>query len=198
MAPASTRTHLLETAARVILERGFATSSMEFVRQHAGVSNGSLYHHFPSKACLADALYAYTLRNFHSALLARIAGGVSAEAGVKGLVRAYVQWVVRHPERARLLHELRRNASLTDGGEWTAANADAFSALAQWVNKRVAAGDMQAMAFPVWMALVFAPAMALTPGWVAHAKPAVSPQLRATLALAAWKAVAVPEREFTR
>lgn len=193
MDPNPTKARLLDAATKVFLEHGFTAASMDLVRQEAGVSNGSLYHHFPTKAQLADALYAHTLRDFHSALLLPIAGRASAQAGekgVKGLIRAYVQWVVQHPERARLLHELRRSGDMTGGAEMSAANADAFGALARWIAQRVEAGEMRAMPFPVWMALVFSPATSLTPQWVGQPKPTVAPKVRAALEHAAWMSVA--------
>jgi AcrR family transcriptional regulator len=60
MDPSSTKARLLNAATQVFLQHGFNGASMELVRQQAGASNGSLYHHFPTKAQLADALYAYT------------------------------------------------------------------------------------------------------------------------------------------
>jgi AcrR family transcriptional regulator len=182
---------LLDAAVAVFLAQGFATASMDQVRQLAGVSNGSLYHHFPTKEKLVDALYAYTLRDFHLALLAAIPARVSAQAGVKGLIRAYIQWVVTHPERAQLLHKLRRSGDMTDAGsERNTVNAEAFAALAAWMQARVDAGEMRAMPFAVWMALVFSPAMSLTQQWVGQDKPAVPPKVRAALEHGAWMAVA--------
>lgn len=187
----STKALLLESAAKVFLAHGFTAASMDLVRQEAGVSNGSLYHHFPSKAALADALYAYTLRDFHASLLAPLKGGATAESAVKGLIRAYVQWVVKHPERARLLHKLRRTGDMTDAGsERNTANAETFQALADWVQAKAAVGEMREMPFQVWMALVFSPAMALTQQWVRQDKPGVAPKVRAALEHGAWMAVA--------
>ncbi|MBC7617473.1 MAG: TetR/AcrR family transcriptional regulator [Candidatus Saccharibacteria bacterium] len=191
MDPTSTRSKLLDAAARVFLEHGFAAASMDMVRQEAGVSNGSLYHHFPTKALLADGLYVHTLRDFHAALLAPIAGAATAEAGVKGLIRAYIQWVLQHPAQARLLHKLRRTDGMTEGMETSAVNAEAFAALALWIGQQVDAGKMRSMPLPVWMALVFSPALSLTQQWVAQAKPAVTPKVRAALEHGAWMAVAV-------
>ncbi len=187
---ATARSRLLDAAARVFLAHGFHAASMELVRQGAGVSNGSLYHHYPTKAQLADALYAHTLRDFHASLLVSIAGRAGAQAGVKGIIRAYLQWVVRYPERARLLHELRRDGLAAGGAEMNAANADGFGAVAAWVARQVDAGAMRAMPFPVWMALVFAPAISLTPYWASQATPTISPKVRAALEHAAWMAVA--------
>jgi AcrR family transcriptional regulator len=191
MNPTSTRTKLLDAAAKVFLEHGFSAASMDLVRQEAGVSNGSLYHHYPTKAQLADALYAYTLRDFHASLLVPISGKATAEAGVKGLIRAYIEWVVKHPERARLLQRLRRTGDIADATrERNEANAEAFGALAQWLERQVKAGEIRAMPFPVWMALVFSPALSLTLQWVEQDKPAVAAKVRAALEHGAWMAVA--------
>jgi AcrR family transcriptional regulator len=190
MDPISTKSRLLDAATRVFLAHGFHAASMDLVRQEAGVSNGSLYHHYPTKALLADALYAHTLRDFHATLLVPIAGRAGAQAGVKGIIRAYLEWVVRHPERARLLHELRRSGLAEGGAEMTAANDDGFGALAVWVARRTEAGEMRAMPFPIWMALVFAPAISLTPHWASQPEPTISPKVRAALEHAAWMAVA--------
>jgi AcrR family transcriptional regulator len=196
---ASTRERLLEAAATVFLARGFTAASMDMVRQEAGVSNGSLYHHFPTKGQLADALYAHILRDFHAALLPPISGRASArsgEKGVKGLIRAYIQWVLQNPQSAQLLHALRRSGDMSNGAdgpneaERDAVNAEAFGTLTAWIAQRVEAGEMRAMPFHVWMALVFSPALSLTQRWVSETTPAVAPKVRAALEHAAWMAVA--------
>lgn len=191
MDPVPTRERLLEAAAKVFLEHGFTAASMDLVRQEAGVSNGSLYHHYPTKAALADALYAYTLRDFHLALLPAIGGRVSAQNGVKGLIRAYVQWVVQNPARARLLHKLRRTGDLTDtAAERNQANAEAYAVISGWVRQKVQAGELRDMPFAVWMALVFSPALSLTQQWVRQSEPSVPAKVRAALEHGAWMAVA--------
>ena len=186
-----TRDRLLDAAAGVFLQHGYSSASMEQVRQAAGVSNGSLYHHFPTKAELADALYVQTLHDFHGALLAAVRGDVEAEAGVKALVRAYVSWVVKHPDRAALLHKLKREGDVTDASAGiNAANAEAFGALRAWTEAQCAAGHMRELPFHLWMVLVFSPSMSLTARWVKEARPSVPPKVRAALEHAAWMAVA--------
>lgn len=186
-----TRDKLLAAAGRIFLEHGYEAASMDVVRRQAGVSNGSLYHHFPSKAHLAGALYLHTLRDFHAALLQPLARDPAAEPGVRGLVRAYLRWIVAHPDRARLLHRLRRSGEL-DGmeGAWIDPNRKAYATLRSWMEKQVAAGGMRHLPFSVWMALVFSPAYALTPQWVGAAQPSVAPAVRRALEEAAWRAVA--------
>ena len=189
--PPSTKDRVLDAAAEVFLELGFATASLELVRQRAGVSNGSLYHHYPTKTHLADALYAHILRDYHAQMMGTLAHNPRAQEGVKGLIRATMQWVVHNPHRARLLHDLRMTGALVDGPrERDETNAKAFGALAAWVAARTAAGEMRAMPQPVWTALVFSPVMALMPHWANQPKPEVSPKVRAALEHAAWMAVA--------
>ncbi len=191
MEPTTTRQRLLEAATQVFLANGFAAASMDQVRQAAGVSNGSLYHHFPTKAALADALYAHTLRDFHAVLVQPLGPRASAQSGVKGMLRAYVAWVAANPAGARLLHELKRQGDLTaDGGEWAEANAQGFAMLRAWVQRHTEAGEMRALPFAVWMALVFSPATALARQWVQQPGAAVPPAVRSALEHAAWMAVA--------
>src|SRR6202040_2197025 len=113
-----------------------------------------------------------TLRDFHAALLAPIGRDVNAEEGVKGLVRAHVNWVVKHPDRALLLHKLKRDGDVTDASEGIrAANAKAFGTLKAWVRRKTEPGEMRALPFHLWMAVVFAPAMSLTRRWLKEPRP---------------------------
>lgn len=187
----STRDKLLEAASRVFLAEGYEATTMDLVRAEAGVSNGSLYHHFPTKAQLAGTLYEGLLRDFQQSLLKAISGKAGAESGVRGLVRAYVRWVVAHPDRAKLLHRLRLTNDLAHmETAWTHPNQEASDSLREWIARMVAAGEMRRLPFTLWMALVFSPAMALTSQWVGQTPPSVPQAVRTALEDAAWRAVA--------
>ncbi len=186
-----TRQAILDAAQAVLLERGFDDGAMEATRRQAAVSNGSLYHHFPSKAHLAQALYEAALSDYHAALLAAVAGDAPAALAVPALVQAHVAWVLRRPLRARVLHELRRAAVIEGADEpWRDPHATALGQLRRWSEREMAAGRLRAMSFPVWMALVFAPVVQLTPTWLRSRRPAVPAEVRHLLAEAAWGAVA--------
>lgn len=185
-----TRERLLDTASEAILREGVDALSMDLVRSRAGVSNGSLYHHFASKAHLVDALYAQALREFHATLAIPIAGRASARTGVRGMVRAYLEWVLEHPDRARMLHTLRRTEELAQApGEWKQVRNEGFGLLRRWVASKVAEGEMRDLPFDVWVALAFAPVISLTPGWLRAHQPVIPAKHRILLADAAWQAV---------
>ena len=52
----ATRGQLIAVATRMFAERGYEDTSIEAVLREAGVSRGSLYHHFPGKEALFEAV----------------------------------------------------------------------------------------------------------------------------------------------
>lgn len=54
---ASTRLALVSAARELFAERGFAATSTNDVVEAAGVTRGALYHHFPTKESLFEAVY---------------------------------------------------------------------------------------------------------------------------------------------
>lgn len=53
----ATRARLIEVAAELFAEKGYEDTPIEDVLVRAGVSKGALYHHFPSKEALFEAVY---------------------------------------------------------------------------------------------------------------------------------------------
>lgn len=76
-------------------------TSMQAVRQRAGVSNGSLFHHFPTRQDLTAAVVASGLDQHQRALLAELRA--DARVSVTGVVRRHLRWVQDNPAVARLL-----------------------------------------------------------------------------------------------
>ena len=68
----ATRGQLIAIATRMFAERGYDDTSIEAVLREAGVSRGSLYHHFASKEALFEA----------------VAEGVEASVGARTLAAA--------------------------------------------------------------------------------------------------------------
>lgn len=69
-----TREHILDSAERLVLDRGLAATSVDDILAESGTSKGSFFHHFPSKSLLARALverYAANDTAFLDELMAR-------------------------------------------------------------------------------------------------------------------------------
>jgi AcrR family transcriptional regulator len=52
----ATREHLVTVATQLFAEHGYEDTSIELVLKTAGVSRGALYHHFPGKEALFEAV----------------------------------------------------------------------------------------------------------------------------------------------
>src|SRR5438309_7668290 len=55
--PASVRTRILDSALSCFIEFGYDQTTIARIRERSQVTNGALFHHFPSKEAIADALY---------------------------------------------------------------------------------------------------------------------------------------------
>jgi TetR/AcrR family transcriptional repressor of nem operon len=53
---AATRSRILDAAQRIVLERGFAATSVDAILEAAPATKGAFFHHFPSKNDLGRAL----------------------------------------------------------------------------------------------------------------------------------------------
>ena len=189
----STRQALLDAAVELFLTQGVEATSMDQVRSAAGASNGSLYHHFPTRNHLARTIYEAALRDYQANLRGALGDKLSAQQGVQNLVKRHIAWVRRSPQQARVLHELRAS-TVIEGLEpdWEQANAAAYSSIKAWVARHVAEGTMQDLPFEVWMALVFGPALQLTPRWAREEAARVPTRVINALAQAAWRSVNRP------
>lgn len=87
----ATRDHLVNEATRLFAERGFDATSVEAVLDAAGVSRGSLYHHFKGKDALFEAvLDAAEVRIGEATMLAALAAG---EEPVGQLRAGALEWI---------------------------------------------------------------------------------------------------------
>lgn len=71
--PEQVRAQLIDNAKRLALQGGLAAVSVEAVATAAGVTKGGLFHHFPSKQALIDAVFQHLLEEFEADLQARMA-----------------------------------------------------------------------------------------------------------------------------
>ncbi len=70
---ASTQTTLLEAAAKVVLDKGVGSLTLEAVAHEAGVSKGGLLYHFPTKNKLIEGMIERLIAEFDWMLEAELA-----------------------------------------------------------------------------------------------------------------------------
>ena len=86
----ATRGQLVAIATRMFAERGYEDTSIEAVLREAGVSRGSLYHHFASK----EALFEAVAEEVETTVGAQTMAAASGSAGpVEGLRAGFLAWI---------------------------------------------------------------------------------------------------------
>ena len=86
----ATRGQLIAIARRMFADRGYEDTSIEAVLREAGVSRGSLYHHFASKEALFEAVAEDVETSVGEQVLAA-AGG--SEGPVAALRAGFLAWI---------------------------------------------------------------------------------------------------------
>jgi AcrR family transcriptional regulator len=98
----STRDHLV-TAAQILFARdGYDATSTETILQQSGISRGSLYHHFPDKKALFDAVL---VRVHAEAVQITIRAARGSADGVEALRAGCLAWIklARDPAVSRIV-----------------------------------------------------------------------------------------------
>jgi len=86
----ATRGQLIAIARRMFADRGYGDTSIEAVLKEAGVSRGSLYHHFASKEALFEAVAEDVETSVGEQTLAAAAG---SDGPVAALRAGFLAWI---------------------------------------------------------------------------------------------------------
>ncbi len=112
--PEDVRTHLLDAALRAFARHGYEGASVRDIAGEAGVAQGLLYHYFPSKQAVLQALFersgALVMEAFaHAAVVPDPAERLGA------LVRVSAQLVREHQDFWRVSYGVRFQHSVVAG-----------------------------------------------------------------------------------
>ena len=105
--------HLLDVAAKILLEKGFRELSMEAVAEHAGVSKGLGYAYFKNADDLAIALYDREVGEVYRRVEEAVERADDFEGRIRASIRAYLS---SGRERAALIGILQARLQ----GRWFA------------------------------------------------------------------------------
>ncbi len=169
MTAIDTRRRILDAALRRFLEDGYEQTTIALIRDDSDVSNGALFHHFPSKEAIADALYVEAMASFQEGLWELIRGRPrSLRAAVRGTVGHQLAWVEQHAELARFVY-MRGHLDWDSPAnvELTTRNRDLGAAFGEWMRPLVDRGEVRPASMLVVSALVNGPAHALARRWLA-------------------------------
>ncbi|MEU4742081.1 TetR/AcrR family transcriptional regulator [Actinosynnema sp. NPDC023658] len=137
---ATGRRAVLDAALALVDEGGLDAVTISALTARSGVSNGSVYHHFGSRAGVFAVLYGESFAHCVAAMLPALGDG-DAEQAVRAAVARYLGWVTEHPGRARFLYAAPSTAD-------PVVKAAAFEPVARWFADRMAAGEVREI--PLW------------------------------------------------
>ena len=122
------RALVLQCAERVFAERGYHTAKMQEVAAAAGISLATLYAAFPSKGAVFEALHETRGAEFLAEVDAALAEPGDARESLRRGVRAFVDYLVRHPDYFRM--------DLREGRSWAIGDVESSPAfqtgIAHW------------------------------------------------------------------
>ena len=94
---------LLDAAARLFAERGYAATSMRDIAQAASMLPGSLYYHFAAKEDLLAAVYEAGVRDIVAAVRAAVGRETEPWARLEAACVAHLESVLRRADTAQVL-----------------------------------------------------------------------------------------------
>jgi AcrR family transcriptional regulator len=134
------RAAILDAAARVIAGQGLGAATAAIAKE-AGVSNGSLFTYFDTKADLFNQLYLELKAEMGSAALGGLPAGGDARGQLLHLYSGWLRWATAYPERRRTLAQLDVSDEITAATH--AAASRAMSGVAEILERIRANGPMR-------------------------------------------------------
>ncbi len=184
------RQAILDAALECFSSIGYDRTTLADIRERAGASTGSIYHHFGSKERIAAELYLEGVRQTQDAGLVALLRTRTARTGVAAQVASYIDWVVEHPSYARFLFTTRHERFLEDDEpQIAAANVDVHRRAAKWVADRIAAGELPDIEPALRWALVFGPCRHWAGSWLRGTTSTSPDEAKRVIAVAAHAAL---------
>lgn len=145
-------------------ERGFTVKA---IREHSGVSLGSLYHHFGNM----DGLFGALAERWLGQLLAQMAAALQqhpdAHGGVHAIVRTYLRFIREHRDAALFPHSSDADRrGMTRGKELRDAQEARLSPFAQWAQAHIASGELAPLSVPLPESLILGPVVGTARRWL--------------------------------
>ncbi|MCX4099192.1 TetR/AcrR family transcriptional regulator [Nocardia sp. alder85J] len=163
------RERVLEAALACFLEDGYERTTIARIRERSAVSNGALFHHFPTKEAIAGELYVDSMRAVQDGYRRVLAAGprTLAEA-VAGVVRHQLGWIEAHPDRARFVYSQGRLDLATEAGHRLRAMNDELAAeYRRRLAPLIARGEVRDLPMTVVVAVITGPAHGIAQQWLA-------------------------------
>lgn len=164
-----TSSRILEAALGCFVEEGYEQTTIARIRERSGVSNGALFHHFPTKESIADGLYVEAMAAYQEGLWELLGRRPrSPRAAVRGTIAHQLGWTEANRDRARFLYMRGHLDWDTPAGErLQRLNRNLADAYRDWMAPLIESGRIRRMSWVVLTAIVTGPVHAIARRWLA-------------------------------
>jgi AcrR family transcriptional regulator len=184
---------VLDTALATFATVGYAQATIAEIRTRAGISNGALFHHFPSKDAIAEALYLRGIASYQEGLLRALDRhrGTDARATIRAAVHHHLAWVEANRDLAWFMYERGRpDWQPAHGAAVRKLNRSTAVHIKDWIAPLASAGVVRRLPLAVLAACVVGPSHFIARRWLSHLITARPTSFADALADAAWAALA--------
>lgn len=149
-----TRNRIVAAAQDLFLTKGFDGTSVAEVCRVAGVSNGALFHQFPTKEALGFAVYSLVRRDFWNRVMAAMTAPEDPLDGIEAAVRAAFAFQLEEPGAAAFMFDASGAKWIEQFAQQSQEVHDVVSARGQaWADPHIAAGRLAPVPPDVFVAL---------------------------------------------
>ncbi|HLH90578.1 MAG TPA: TetR/AcrR family transcriptional regulator [Xanthobacteraceae bacterium] len=190
---------ILDAALATFVAHGFERATTGQITARAGVSNGALFHHFPTKDAIAEALYLRGIASYQTGLVqalarhrgAKVVHAKAARATVRAAVHHHLAWVEQNRDLAWFMYERGRpDWQPAHGAAVRELNRATAEHVRDWMAPLAHAGVIRDLPLTVLAALVNGPAHFVARRWLSGSLSARPTSFADVLADAAWAAIA--------
>jgi AcrR family transcriptional regulator len=164
-----TRGRILDAALACFIESGYEHTTIARIRERSGVSNGALFHHFPTKEAIADALYVDAIESFQAGLWELLRSrSRSLRAALASGISHQLRWIECNQDRARFLY-MRGHLDWDSpaSAQLQELNRSLAQAYREWMAPLVESGQIRPMSMLMLNAIVTGPVHAIAGRWLA-------------------------------
>ncbi len=164
-----TRERILDAALACFTESGYEQTTIARIRERSGVSNGALFHRFPTKEAIAGALYVDAMASFQQGLWELLRRRPrSLHAAVRGTIAHQLRWIEDNQDRARFLYARGHlDWDGPAGAQLQELNRDLAQAYRDWMAPLLESGQIRPMSMLMINAIVAGPVHAIAQRWLA-------------------------------
>lgn len=181
---------ILASALSCFLEQGVENTTIADIRDRSGISVGSIYHHFGNKDGIVVALFLSGVEDHSRIQEIALTQADTAEAGVKAVVRCYIDWINDNPDLSRFVFRYRslvENSTLAEQSE--VQRKAHIKRLREWFSPFIEQHEIQKLSFEVYHSLIIGPSQVFALRWLAGKTRGTLIEHRELYAEAAWQAI---------